>query len=194
MATEHDDRALLALYHGIVTDRNDPMRCGRVRVRVNGLIEPESAWAFPLGTMGGGDKNVGFFHVPKVGAEVGVWFCQGDPDFVFYIAGHWGAPNGVPDSPSFLHDPAIETSAEAADVSGYETDRFVFVFDNRAGKESFELRDKTSGDGIAYDSTTRAMRIKSTTAIVIEATGAVSIDGLAVTILGRPVNPGNGPI
>lgn len=195
MATEDGraDRAFVAQYHGVVTRNDDPFRIGRVKVRVPGLLEPESRWAFPIGTVGGGSKSMGFFSVPEVGAEVSVWCSQGDPDFVFYASGHWGRPRGVPDSPSFLHAEDV-TDADAPMLRGFETERFVLLFDNRPGKESFEVRDKTSGDGIAYDSTTRAMQLKATTAIVIDATGVVDIKGAAVTIAGRPVIPGSGPI
>lgn len=195
MATEegNGDRRFVSLYHGVVTNDEDPYRLGRVKVRVAGLLEPESRWAFPLGTLGGGSKEVGFYSVPKVGSEVGLWCCQGDPDFVFYVSGHWGRPRGVPDSPSFVNAPGV-SDADATKLRGFETERFVFLFDNRPGKESFEIRDKVSGDGIGYDSLTRAMQIKATTAVVIEATGAVDIKGAAITIAGRPVTPGTGPI
>lgn len=192
MATEDTpgDRRFVAMYHGVVTDNADPLKIQRVRVRVPGLLEPQSRWAFPLGTLGSGD-GIGFYSTPPIGAEVGVWCSQGDPNFVFYVSGHWPAPRGTPKSPGFASN---ATPAEAPLMRGFESERFVLLFDNRPGKESFEIRDKVSGDGIAYDSLTRAMQIKSTTAIVIDATGAVEIKGAAITIAGRPVTPGAGPI
>ncbi|HEU4405503.1 MAG TPA: phage baseplate assembly protein V, partial [Polyangiaceae bacterium] len=74
--SKHDTR-LLGLYIGYVTDRDDPERLGRVRLCIPGVLEPHSAWAWPLGTGGGGSKDCGFFAVPEVGAEVGVLFNQG---------------------------------------------------------------------------------------------------------------------
>ena len=60
------------MYMGYVTERNDPEMLGRVKVCVPGFLEPESGWAWPLGTVGGGTKDCGFFAVPPVGAEVGL--------------------------------------------------------------------------------------------------------------------------
>ena len=96
MARDIDDATQhLGLYVGEVVDRADPEGLGRVRVRIPGLIEPASAWAFPLGTLGGGTDRRGFFAVPERGAEVGVLFHQGDVDHPFYLAGHWGKPDGL---------------------------------------------------------------------------------------------------
>src|SRR5512136_1169857 len=86
-------RQHLGMYLGHVTDRNDPEGLGRVRVSIPGLIEPESGWAWPLGTSGGGSRDRGFFAVPEVGAEVAIWFNQGDlSEEPFYLSAHWGKP------------------------------------------------------------------------------------------------------
>ena len=52
----HDSR-LLGMYVGYVTKRDDDEQLGRVRVCIPGVLEPESAWAWPLGTSGGGSKD-----------------------------------------------------------------------------------------------------------------------------------------
>ena len=69
-----DDPRYTALYIGEVVDRDDPEGLGRVRLRIPGLVDPASSWAFPLGTVGGGSDRRGFFSVPEKGAEVGVLF------------------------------------------------------------------------------------------------------------------------
>ncbi|MCP4607052.1 MAG: hypothetical protein GY847_42155, partial [Proteobacteria bacterium] len=85
-------------YHGMhlgyVTDREDPEQLGRVRVCVPGLLEPHSAWAWPLGTSGGGSKNRGFFAVPEVGADVAVFFARGNLDRPHYLSAHFGIVEG----------------------------------------------------------------------------------------------------
>ena len=82
MSGEFDttDPRYTALYIGVVTNRKDPEGLGRVKVRIPGLIEPESDFALPLGTLGGGSDRRGLFAVPEVGAEVGILFNQGDVD------------------------------------------------------------------------------------------------------------------
>jgi len=96
--SRHDTR-LFGMYVGHVTDRKDPDKLGRVRVCVPGLLEPHSAWAWPLGTVGGGSKNRGFFAVPEEGAEVALFFNQGDVDKPYFISAHWGKPNGESEVP-----------------------------------------------------------------------------------------------
>jgi hypothetical protein len=193
MPNEHETetRRYLALYHGVVVDNRDPLMLARVRIRVAGVIEPSTTWAFPFGTSGGGDTNRGGFWVPKIGSECVVFFSQGDPDFPFYACGHWGAPGGVRQAPSFVTEQPGITPEMAALISGWEMDRFVFYFDDRPDQQSFQIRDKVSGDCIAYDSTTRKMLLKATTLVKIEALGAVEIEGLSVKIQGRVVTPGD---
>lgn len=193
MPTEHDENEprFRAVYEGVVVDNADPLKIGRVKVRVPGLIEPSSGWARPLGMAGGGEDGVGFYSVPQTNAEVGVLFVQGDPDQVRYLAGPWGAPGGSGQAPSKVRDVAAE---DAPKVRVWETETYVIVLDEREAHRGLEIRDKLSGDGISFDGLTRSMEIKSTTALIIKATGAVSIDGLTVTIKNRPVNPAGGPI
>lgn len=180
----------LALYDGVVIDRSDPLKIGRVRVRIPGLID-ESDWAFPL-SMGRGD-GVGFWHVPKVGADVGVWFLGGDHDRPFYVPGHHIAPGGRGRAPSFIQAADV-TPGDAPDVKLWETDDHLILLDGRAGRQAFEVRDKSTGDGVAYDRATMSLEVKGTISVKITSTGVVDIDGLAVNILGRPVVPGAGPI
>ena len=87
------------MYVGYVTDRRDPEGLGRVRVCVPGVLEPFSAWAWPLGTSGGGMKDHGFFAVPEEGAEVAIFFNQGDVDAPYYLSAHWGKPDGESEVP-----------------------------------------------------------------------------------------------
>lgn len=47
---------------------------------VPGYIEPQSPWAWPLGTGFGGSKDHGLFGMPEGGSEVAVFFNQGNLD------------------------------------------------------------------------------------------------------------------
>jgi uncharacterized protein involved in type VI secretion and phage assembly len=186
-----DDPRYTGLYIGQVVDRADPEQLGRVRVRIPGLVEPASAWAFPLGTVGGGSDKRGFFAVPETGAEVGVLFHQGEVDHPYYLSGHWGKPDGATEVPS----PARDLSpADAPQVRAFETARFVFMFDDRAGHETLRLQDKLSGDQVEFDGAAMGITIKGTTALILKADGLISIEGTTVIINGRVVLPGAAPI
>lgn len=181
----------VALYAGVVTDNTDPLKIGRVKLRIPGHIEGESEWAFPMGLPGAGETRLGFFSVPKEGAEVGVWFLQGNKARPCYVAGHWGAPGGASQAPT----PVQEVEPKDAHlIRCLETESYLLTFDDRPDHRSVELRDKLSGDGITLHGAQRAMEIKATTAIRIKALGAVSIEGVTVTINGRAVLPGSSPI
>ncbi|TMQ08634.1 MAG: hypothetical protein E6J90_39960 [Deltaproteobacteria bacterium] len=185
------DHRLLGLHIGHVVDRADPLKLGRVRVRIPGLIQDASAWAFPLGTLGGGSDRQGFFAVPEDGAEVGVLFQEGDVERPYYLAGHWGMPGGSTEIPG----PARELSkTETPQVRVLETRRFVLVFDDRAGHETLRIEDKLSGDQIEFDGTALGMTVKATSALILKADGLINIEGTTVVINGRLVLPGGGPI
>ena len=190
MANEHDgqDRKFTALYMGVVTDNADPEKLGRVRVQIPGLIEGASAWAFPLGWPAAGAKQRGAYRPPPKGAEVGVFFNQGDIDHPHYMCGHPGlgeAPEEVADS----------TAEEAPQVQVlHEGERYRIVLDERSGKQQLQMRDKKTGDEIAFDGKRLAIHISATSAVSIESKGAVDIKGLAVTINGRFVAQNGKPI
>jgi uncharacterized protein involved in type VI secretion and phage assembly len=193
MAGEFDSRdpRYTGLYIGYVVDRVDPRCLGRVRVRIPGLIEPASAWAFPLGTVGGGAPARGFFAVPEAGAEVGVLFNQGDVDHPYYLAGHWGAPGGVAEVPTAAGGLSKEDTPQ---VRAFETGRFELVFDDRGEHEALVIRDKRSGDQIEFDGVAMGITIKATSALILQADGLVSIEGTTVQINGRLILPGSKPI
>lgn len=186
-----DDPRYTALYIGEVVDREDPEGLGRVRVRIPGLVDPASPWAFPLGTVGGGSDRRGFFSVPEKGAEVGVLFHQGDVDHPFYLCGHWGKPNGQAEVPEPARGLPKE---ETPQVRAFETKRFLLAFDDREGKEAFLIKDKKSGDQIEFDGVAMGITIKATAGLVLKADGLVNIEGAAVQINGRLVLPGPKPI
>jgi len=186
-----DDPRYTGLYIGQVVDRADPERLGRVRVRVPGLVEPASAWAFPLGTVGGGSAQRGFFAVPQLGAEVGVLFHQGDVDHPYYLAGHWGKPDGATEVPEPVKDLSVTDTPQ---VRAFETGRFLLVFDDRAGQEALVIKDKRSGDQLEFDGVGMGITIKGTSALILKADGIVSIEGTTVVINGRLVLPGAGSI
>jgi uncharacterized protein involved in type VI secretion and phage assembly len=186
-----DDPRYTGLYIGQVVDREDPESLGRVRVKIPGLVEPASAWAFPLGTVGGGSDRRGFFAVPEKDAEVGVLFHQGDVDHPYYLCGHWGKPGGQAEVPEPARGLAKE---ETPQVRAFETGRFLLAFDDRDGKEALVIKDKKSGDQVEFDGAAMGITIKGTSALLLKADGIISIEGTTVQINGRVVLPGKKPI
>ncbi len=191
MAQDDGESSLPGLYLGEVVDREDPETLGRVRVRIPGLVEPSSAWAWPLGTLGGGSERRGFFSVPEKGAEVGVLFHQGDVDHPHYLCGHWGKPESDAEVPEPVRGLAKE---DAPKVRAFETERFLLLFDDREGKEALVVKDKKSGDQIELDGKGMGITVKATSALMLKADGMVSIDAAVVQINGRLVMPGTKPI
>lgn len=185
-----DDPRYTALYVGVVVDNIDPESLGRVRIRIPGLIEPMSQWAFPLGTVGGGNAKRGFFAVPETDSEVGVLFHQGDVDHPYYLCGHWGKPDGNAETPT----PIAELSKEdAVQVRAFETKRFLLAFDDRSGNEQVLLKDKETNDEFTIKAdegvtlkTAKNVRIEATEnlEVTIQGKANVSIDGDATISVG----------
>lgn len=172
---------------GVVIDRSDSKGLGRVRVRIPGVI-PASAWAWPLGAPGGGSADKGTWWIPEIGAEVGVFFKRGDPDHPYYLPANWGAPPAGNEVPTAAQvggkgDPDIRVLA----FGTYDV-----VIDTRPATKSFKIVDKADGENlIEFDGVTRVLTISATTAIRINATGAIEIQGLITTIQGIVAGSGN---
>lgn len=183
---------LTSIYDGVVYDNLDPMLVGRIRATVPGVIEPYSAWALPVGFPGAGPGR-GFWAPPPVGANVSLFFKEGDPDHPRYFCGPWAAPDGAPlDSPDFVHE---LTPSEAVQVVGLQTRRWDIVADDRPGHERLVIRDRLmEQNSIEIDGTTQAVTISGTVAIQIQSTGVVKIDALQIILNGRVVLPSGNPI
>ena len=177
----------LGLYIGYVTDRDDPEQLGRVRVCVPGLIEPHSAWAWPLGTSGGGSQDRGLFAVPENNAEVGVLFKQGDLDAPYYLAGHWGKPNGKSEVPA-------EAQKSPPDNRVFATTTFRIELDESSGGRRLQLTNKKTGDYLVFDAEENSITLSGTTGISIQAIGAISLSATLITINGRVIRPVADPI
>jgi hypothetical protein len=184
---EPGEQRLDRLYIGYVTDRDDPEGLGRVRFCIPGIIEPFGPWAFPLGTVGGGSKDTGFFAVPELGAEVGVLFNQGDPDAPWYLAAHAGRPGGVSDVPE-------EAQKSPPDNRVFSTPTFRIELDESKGARKLRITNKKTDDFLLFDAEDNTITIQGTTAINILAVGAINLDAPMVTIAGRVVRPTQDPI
>jgi hypothetical protein len=179
--SRHDTR-LFGMYVGHVTDRKDPDQLGRVRVCVPGLLEPHSAWAWPLGTVGGGSKNRGFFAVPEEDAEVALFFNQGDVDKPYFISAHWGKPNGESEVPE-------EAQKDSPDNRVLATETFRLELDESEGARRLKITNKKTDDYLLFDAEANTITLQGTTSIIIKAVGAISLDATHITIGGRAIRP-----
>lgn len=124
------------LYDGEVTRRDDPDGLGRVKVRIAGVVEPETPnWAMPIGCPGAGAAQHGTWDPPAVGANVAVFFKLGDIDYPRYLAGPWGDPDGASDVPE---------NAAIDDASGDQATRHNAVIEDEAWRIE---RDSRNGAG-----------------------------------------------
>jgi uncharacterized protein involved in type VI secretion and phage assembly len=191
---EHDEQSdrLVALYEGVVVDNRDPLRIGRVRLEIPGLIEPASGWALPIGNPGGGSDAQGFFRPPKIGAEVSVFFVQGNIDQPRYLVGPWGSPGGNSESPTAVR---ALSPADAVQLAVVQSDRWEIVLDDRPGKESLRIKDlQHDEDVIEIDGVRHGITISGSAAVVIKSVGVVSIDALQILLNGRIVRETGDPI
>jgi len=173
---------------GVVTDRQDPLKLGRIRVRVPGLFDDGTPWAKPL-TVGGGTRNTGLFFVPEIGAEVAVWFNQGDPDEPYYMPAHWGLPGGQSEVPSEAFPGEAGADAEP-DNRVIAVPGFRIEIDATEGQRKLRLTNQKTGDNITLDQEDNSILIQGTTSVLIRAEGEVELDASMITIGGRPVRIG----
>jgi hypothetical protein len=187
---EFGDVRYFGMQVGEVVDRNDPKVLGRVRVRIPGIMDDAGPWAWPLGMPGGGVGQRGLKMVPRLHAEVAVFFQGGDPDVPYYLPAQWGAPGGASEMPTDCKDlPA----SESPDVDCLETERYSITIDNRPGHETLRLKDKVAGDMIEMDGTSATgpgITIFGNAAVYIKSNGAFVVDALSAVINGRKVCDG----
>ena len=83
-------------YRGIVMDNNDPLKLGRVKIRIEGLIDGATEylpWCYPFNTSFiGGNSSSGVFAVPEVNSIMVVEFPYDDIYSPFYV-GYWESSN-----------------------------------------------------------------------------------------------------
>jgi len=79
-------------YRGKVAANKDPLNLGRIQVSVPAIFgEGRQSWALPCTPYAG--KDVGFFTIPPVDANVWVEFEGGDPDYPIWSGCFWGKMN-----------------------------------------------------------------------------------------------------
>lgn len=174
---------------GIVIDNADPEGRHRVKVQVPAL-DIETSWAYPL-TLGGGSKDRGLHIVPEVGADVAVWFEQGDAveGVPLYLAGWWG-------DASTAETPRAVAEADAPEkVQVLQVGLVQIVIDERPGQRSVRISDEQDPPtSIEWDLEKRGISIDAVSAVLITAKGGIHLRAPNITINGRRVKTGSEPL
>lgn len=185
----HEADMRLAFMHvGVVVDRDDPEKLNRVRVRIPGLIDPASAWARPMGTGWGGSRNRGIFGVPRVGAEVAVFFNGGNVEQPFYMGANWGKPDGETEMPEQA------TRGDAPDNVVFASETFRIELDETDEAQALRISNVKTGDNMVIDAKRNTVMVAATTRLILKAEGEVVIDAPVITIGGRAVEVVSKPI
>lgn len=180
------------MYDGYVADNVDPLKLGRVKIMIPGLIEPASDWASPCGYPGSGANSRGMWCVPDVGSNVAVFFKEGQLENPRFFCGPWSMPEETPESPTFVRN---MTPEEAVRMTGLQTPRWEIVLDDRPDKQGLIIRDRQHPDNtIVFDGSQQTLQISATVAVQIKSVGVVDIDALQIRLNGRIVLPTSKPI
>ena len=156
----------------LVTDLNDPLMQGRVKVKFPWMPESNGAelssdWA-RMATLSGGKS--GIYFSPEVNDEVLVIFDQGDVNLPFIVGVLWNGKDNPPDGPSGKAVMAGQVNQRIIKShSGH-----VIVLNDTPGKESIIIQDK-SGNKIEIDSIKNEMTIKTMGNLTLDVGGKFSL-------------------
>ena len=136
------DLSLAGKHRGIVEDNNDPLKLGRLKVRVHAAYGGQPVdrlpWAWPCFTYGG-MPQMALYAVPEVGAGVWVEFQwkDGQPDATYPVwTGTWLAQNETP----------TEVEGSPEDAHHYKvfktTSGHSLTFCDKPGEEYIRIKDK----------------------------------------------------
>ena len=162
---------------GQVLNVIDPDQQGRVQVGLPFLGGQNTSYWAPVATlMAGGGR--GSWFMPEVGDEVLIAFNQDDVAHPYVVGFLWNGPNAPPYTDQHLR--VIRS------VNGHE----IRLYDPpvSGGDQGYIRMQFARGNG-----TVNIVEINNTS-ISITSDSAISIQAPTVTINGRPVTPGGGPI
>jgi uncharacterized protein involved in type VI secretion and phage assembly len=152
-------------YRGIVIDRDDPERLGRLKVRVPSLLgDAVTGWAFPVSPYAGAD--VGFFFIPQVDDLVWVEFAEGELEHPLWTGCGWAKPGGNAEIPK-------EAQQSYPDLHVLKTKSgSVIVLNDAAGQEQIIVRAR-EGCEITIDPNAGLITVKAAS-VVVQSVGGLS--------------------
>ncbi|NET16665.1 MAG: phage tail protein, partial [Okeania sp. SIO1H6] len=164
LLTDNEQREAIAsriygVVVGVVTNNEDPEGLGRVKVKFPWLSdEDESDWARIAAPMAGNER--GIYFLPEVDEEVLVVFEHGDVRFPYIIGFLW---NGQ-DKPPASNEDGNNNIRVIKSRSGH-----VIRLNDKEGKETIEIVDKTEKNSIVFDTATNTIAITSDGDITLSA-------------------------
>jgi len=180
------------VYEGTVIENVDPTGKWRCRLSVTGIMV-KSPWAKPFGTIGGGGPQRGGWVVPDIGADVLVMFLNGDPERPLYAPASFSEAPGGSEMPVPARDAPPE-EAHLVPSLQLMKGRLSLYVDEREGQRKLVLEDNELGDAIVWDFEKGGLRIKMTSAILLESDGLFRADALQTQIQNRLVDVTPKPI
>ncbi len=99
----------------------------------------------------------------------------------------WGKPDGESEVPE-------EAQKDPPDNRVLATPTFRVELDESKDARRLKLTNRKTGDHLVFDAEENSVTLEATSALTLRAVGAISIEGLQVTIAGRVVRPIADPI
>ncbi len=191
-------RRIDGLMIGVVTNVNDADGPGRVKVKFPTLgvasgAEIESAWARVAAPFAGAQLGMMFF--PEINEEVLVGFEDGDPAHPVVVGSLWNGTDKPPLSASELQASGKINQRIIKTKVGH-----IILIDDTSGSEKIKITDKsgafflmdsanklmhmkdTAGNEVKLDGQGRSVLVKSAGEMTLEATQALNIKGMSVSI------------
>ena len=166
---------------GLVTDNQDPLGWGRVKVKFPWLSdEHASDWARVVSVGGGAERGIEF--LPEIDDEVLVGFEMGDMHSPYVLGGLWNGSDMPPKKSRDVISGGKVTKRIIRSRSGHSV-----VFDDADGAGSITIEDK-NGNKMVFDSASNALSIDVRGNLKIDAKGTLSIKaGGPLTIQGAVI-------
>ena len=157
---------------GIVTNNEDPMAMGRVKMSFPWLSDDhESNWARVCTPMAGNEWGAQF--IPEVEDEVLVAFDRGDIRCPYVV----GALYNGEDKPELTNSNGTNDIRQIKSRSGH-----IIKFDDTDGSEKLTIEDKSGNQLIEFDSAANTVTIKCGGETSFESTGKFTIKASEVEI------------
>jgi phage protein D/phage baseplate assembly protein gpV len=171
----------LGLVIGLVTDNQDPLGWGRVKVKFPWLSdEHASDWARVVSVGGGSQRGIEF--LPEIDDEVLVGFEMGDMHSPYVLGGLWNGRDDPPKKSREVITGGKVTQRIIRSRSGHSV-----VLDDADGAGSITIEDK-NGNKMMIDSASNALSIDVKGNLTIDAKGTLSIKaGGPLTIQGAVI-------